>query len=94
MESINKICEKCRFAKHESYMLCRCINPTMPQSLWDYTEPSIEAMGELESALHIITQSDLRNNNIRDMVAPLMANEKGECKGYEESDTPPRITAF
>lgn len=73
------LCCKCQFWCMEAGC-CHC--PELSPDIWDYVEPRIETLAEVQAALGACTQTMLKEHRAARYVAPAVTALSGQCNYY------------
>lgn len=73
------LCCKCKFGGMEAGC-CHC--PELSPDIWDYVEPRIETLAEVQAALGACTQTMLKERRAAPYIAPAVTAVSGKCKYY------------
>lgn len=73
------LCHRCKFGGDE-VECCHC--PELSPDIWDYVEPRIETLVEVQAVLSVCTQQMLRERKAAPYIAPAVTMVSGKCKYY------------
>ena len=73
------LCHRCKYGG-EVVECCHC--PELSPDIWDYVEPRIETLAEVQAALGACTQTMLKEHRAAPYIAPAVTAISGKCKYY------------
>lgn len=73
------LCHRCKFGG-AVVEYCHC--PELSPDIWDYVEPRIETLAEVQAALGACTQTMLKERRAAPYIAPAVTAVSGKCKYY------------
>lgn len=76
------LCCKCKF-----WDAVRCHCPELSPYIWDYVEPRIETLAEVQAALSVCTQQMLKERTAAPRIASAVATVSGKCKYFKQLKT-------
>lgn len=83
----NELQNLCAGCKYGGKVLECCHCPELSPDIWDYVEPRIETLAEVQAALGACTQTMLKEHRAASYIAPAVTAISGKCKYYSPQAT-------